>query len=141
MKSTHLILRLSMLAVLACGLLFVKLDRGGAMALTECNTCDSTLSSCLANCFTQQSQCEANYSAAYCADQREHCDNVCFAPYGSCLTSCSYDPTGGGGGPTGCGRGRTPCEMQCRTGRQQCVAEGGQNCGQEYMACLDACCS
>ena len=138
-KPSRVVWRFLILATLTGCLLFVSSDQKQAALLVTCTTCDTNFSTCDSNCWTEHNICmNSGIAAATCHANYQNCRDACFNTYAFCLGGCTL--SGGGSSPGGCGRGRTPCELNCRTARGECIAQGGTNCGEEFQSCNIACC-
>lgn len=138
-NSQRIVWRLAMLATLTGCLLFFTSDRNSVTAFATCTTCDTNYSICEGNCHTDYNNCRINNPDSYCLPILNSCRDGCFSTYAGCIGTCSFD-SGGISNPA-CGRGRTQCELDCMDGRQDCVANGGTTCGQDYQSCVEGCCS
>lgn len=112
-------------------------------AVTNCPQCDPTYQSCASAAMTAYNDCinGGQHPQTYCEEVRDWQLDICIGSYQSCLASCNVTfPPGSSGASGTCGKGRTPCEQSCSAGRQQCVAEGGTDCGTQYQDCMIGCC-
>ena len=132
---------LAFLLTVLFGVLTIKAP--DATAVANCPTCDPTFQSCSNAAMTAYTNCinSGQHSQQYCQDVRDWQLDICIGNYQSCLGSCTVVfPPGSSGASGTCGKGRTPCEQSCSAGRQQCVAEGGTDCGEQYQDCMIGCC-
>ena len=137
-KTSRVVWRLLILATLTGCLLFVISDQRRTTAATTCTTCDANYSNCESSCYSDYTICvNSGGVQAICFQNYEDCRDTCFNTYAFCLGGCTLSS---GTVPSGCGRGRTSCELACRSGRGECIANGGTNCGADYEACNVACC-
>lgn len=138
-ETRRVVWRLLILATLTGCLLFVTSDQKLEAALATCTSCDTNFSTCDSNCWTNHNICQnSSTPSSTCWSNYQTCRDGCFNTYAFCLGSCTFD--GGGSTPSTCGRGRTPCELACRSARGECINQGGTNCGEEFQSCNEACC-
>ena len=117
----RIVSRLIIVSFLSGALVALTLPPRVSAWFTTCNTCDENFYLC----YTVQG---GNYTS-------------CRQAYDNCLAFCTFDGSSGGGGSSGCGRGRTSCDLACAQARRDCIDSGGDTCGADYEACALACCS
>lgn len=137
-----LIQRFLLLSVLLGCLFALSPSYGSGLLFTTCQECDNAYYSCGAQAAASLAAClnSGQHTPQYCNDRNNLDKDYCRAVYSSCLNNCTGTFPGGGSGGSSCGRGRTQCELSCRDGRVDCVNNGGETCGDDYITCLQGCC-
>ena len=135
--------RVLILGVLAAGVVISVKVR--PVLATSCDTCDSNYASARSACFATYNDCVDNHMHE--ADECQFQEWVCFGnaqtTYRNCVESCVFiePPTGGGHTGSGCGRGRTECELSCADAKDDCLNDQERDtCGAQYQACMSGCC-
>ncbi len=163
----RLISRVCILAILT-GTLVYEFAGTRVQAATTCIQCDQNYidgldscnaqrSSCISNCNTDYNACINAGQSGTCPEDYDACLQRCSNNYDSCnftagqtydrclgLTAdatelCSVDYAASVQSRPYSGQGRTACDNGCRDDLNDCRANGGTSCGQNYNDCKVNC--